>query len=901
MVRRFIEVDFPISDISKKSSGEKNIRCGNISTLHVWWARRPIASSRASVYSALVAESQSEEDRKKTSDFVIELSEWRNNSNQSLLNKAREDILNANSGVPPKVLDPFSGGGSIPLEALRLGCETYATDLNPVAVLIEKCTLEFPQKYGKKKTQSLDGEGNTNPLSRDIKKWGERVIKQTKGEIGEFYPKESDGSIAVGYIWARTVRCGNPSCYAEIPLLKQTWLAKRESKKIAYKIIPNGNEIEFKVCNGREIDFNPDEGTVMRAKVVCPCCKSALTAVEVRKQFIDGVANQRMIVAIFHNPKKDGKIYRIAEEKDYKIYNEAVARLQNEIELSKGLTPISLIPDEPTPEGRGSGAERAFSIRNYGMNSWGDLFNPRQKLALLKITQNVKQIYEIMIDSGYEKEYAKAVTTYLAILTSRFTNRMSSLTYWYVPGEKIQPTFVRQALGMVWDYVEMNPFNDSSGGWENNLKDAIDVTNALAILSDTEKPVSVTQSSATTLQYPDNYFDAVITDPPYYDNVPYSYLSDYFYVWLKRMLIDYYPDLFATPLTPKNEEIVTYSYGVGGYNAGKLFFENKISEAFREINRVLKPNGISCIVFAHKSTDAWETILNALLTSGLYLTASWPIHTEMKGRLRGQGCAALASSIYMICKKRTLHQVAYFNELKPQIENRIHERLDQFWSEGISGSDLFISAIGPAMEVFGKYDAVEKLSGEKVSASELLEFVRRTVSEYALSKILKNPNVGDIDTETRFYLIWRWTYDSLAVQFDGARLLAQAVGLEIESHWSNGFIEKDGELISVLDAKGRGNAFLERGKFNNMIDVLHACLLYWEENNKLALSKLLEQTGYLNSNIFWQVAQAISEVLSEGEKERQMIQGFIYGRESYSKGEHGTKPVKSQKSLEGWN
>jgi len=421
----------------------------------------------------------------------------------------------------------------------------------------------------------------------------------------------------------------------------------------------------------------------------------------------------------------------------------------------------------------------------------------------------------------------------------------------------------------------------------------------IRVLDDVSKtntfPATVSQSSATSIPYPDSFFNAVFTDPPYYDNVPYSYLSDFFYVWLKRTIEDLYPELFATPLTPKSEDIVAYSHGEGGFEGGKKFFEKMIAKAFREIYRVLKSEGIACIVFAHKSTEAWETIINALLNSGLYLTASWPVHTEMKARLRASESAALASSIYMVCRKRTEKKTAYFNEIKPQIETRIKEKLDQFWNEGIRGSDFFISAIGPAMEVFGKYESVEKLSGEKVSAKELLEFVRKSVSEYALTKILKSPQLGGIDEETRFYLLWRWIYNSAKVHFDDARKLAQAVGIEITEQWGNGFIKKDEEYISVSNAKERGRNFLEKQKFQSMVDVLHACLLNWEQNKRKAISELLEETGNLNNNAFWQVAQAISEVLPEGDKEKQMLQGFLYGKESYSKVE--IKVEKYQRTL----
>ncbi len=937
--KAFIESSFPVKEVSEESAREKNIRHGHISTLHIWWARRPLASSRASIYAALTPEAENEEERLKKSQFIGVftqeyqkwwdsgkkgkapkvilqnhcLAKWENSLAEGIIRKARAEILKANGGNPPRVLDPFAGGGAIPLEALRLGCETYASDLNPVAVLIEKCTLEYPQKYGKLqkvKGSNLLGEKEINPLLYDVKKWGEWILEEARKEIGRFYPPDPGGSIPVGYIWARTIKCQNPACGAEIPLVRQTWLAKKDKKKVAYKLIPEGNKIDFEIrdlpaspssaqAGGKQIDFDPGTGTISRAKAICPCCGSGLSAKEVRKQFQEGKAGERMIAVVLHHPGKQGKTYRLATERDLEIFREAEKYLEKkrkELWNEWGFDPV---PDEPTPEGKGSGAERAFSVRNYGLDTWGDLFNSRQKLALITFVEKVREAHKKMIEEGYDEEYAKAVVSYPALGLSRMVDYYNTLCIWDNGQERTVHVFGRQALPMVWDYSELNPLSSTVGGWESmafrriwKVIEFLSNMNIPATVTQSSLPVpTVTQASATSLPYPDNYFDAVITDPPYYDNVPYSYLSDFFYVWLKRAIGDLYPDLFATPLTPKSEEIVAYSHPHGGFEGGKRFFEDMITKAFQEIHRVLKPEGIAVIVFAHKSTEAWETIINALLNSGLYLTASWPINTEMKARLRAKESAAMASSIYMACRKRTESKTAYFNEIKPQIEERVKEKLDQFWNEGIGGSDFFISAIGPAMEVFGKYESVEKLSGEKVTAAELLDFVRKTVSEYALTKILKDPQLGGIDEETRFYLLWRWTYSGAKVHFDDARKLAQAIGVEITEQWGNGFIKKDKEFISVLDAKDRGKKFLE--KFTNpqswtsnphLIDVLHACLLCWEQNDRKKISEILQITGnHNNNNAFWQVAQAISDVLPEGDKEKQMLQGFLYGRESYEK------------------
>lgn len=882
--RRFIETSFPVKEVSSISAKEKNIRHGHISTLHIWWARRPLAAGRSTIYAALTPEPETEEERIARSDFIWRLSEWENSLDPDLIAKARKDILKASGDRAPRVLDPFTGGGSIPLEALRLGCETYASDLNPVAVLINKATLEFPQKYGqpkkvKRKTPLGEVEEEINPLLEDVKKWGNWVLEEAKKEIGRFYPLDPDGGIPVGYIWARTVRCKNPACGAEIPLMRQTWLAKKENRKIAMKIISAGSRVEFKVAQGKEIDFDPDNGTVARAKVVCPCCGSGLTENELRKEFQEGRAGQRMVAVVLHHPGRQGKTYRVATEEDIVVFKEAERHLEKkrkELQERWGFDPI---PDEPLPPKGTLG----FRIQGYGMLRWGDLFNSRQKLALITFAEKVRQARKMMLGEGYEEEYARAVVTYLALGVDRLADFGSVLCVLNVTGGRgVVHTFGRQALPMAWDYIESNSFNPIAAGWptaceknEKWIQHASQVTFASA---------TVMQLSATSLPYPDNHFDAVVTDPPYYDNVPYSYLSDFFYVWLKRTVGDLYPELFATPLTPKSEEIVAYSNGNGGVEAGKKFFEEMIARAFREICRVLKPDGIAVIVFAHKTTEAWETIINALLASGLYLTASWPIDTEMQGRLRAKESAALASSIYMVCRKRVSKETAYFSEIKAELEQRIHIKLNQFWNDGIGGSDLFISAIGPALEVFGRYERVETYSGETVSAKELLEYVRRIVSEYALSKILNSANLGGVDAETRFYLLWRWTYNGSKVLFDEARKLASAVGIELTEHWDRGFIKKEKEFISVLGPKDRDRRFLERRDWSSMVDVLHACLLLWEKGDRRRITEVLEETGYLDNPAFWQVAQAISEVLPSGDKEKQMLQGFLYGRESYQRG-----------------
>jgi adenine-specific DNA methylase len=890
--KRLIEVDFPLKEVSEESVREKNIRHGHISTLHIWWARRPLAASRATTYAALVPAPHDPDKLKEKLNFIAKLSKWENSLNKDIIEKARKDIREFFNGKAPKVLDCFAGGGSIPLEALRLGCETYALEYNPVAMLILKAVLEYPQKYANLKVKiretnqkTLYGEIGTNEMPKliyDVQKWGNWVYEEAKKEIGKFYPSDPDGSIPVGYIWARTIKCKNPSCGAEIPLMRQFWLARKENRKIALKMIVDkeNKKIDFKIVKNKEIDFDPSVGTTRRATVLCPVCGAGISDKEIRKLFQGGRASQKIIAVVLHNPKA-GKIYRIATDKDLKIFREAEKYLEGKRAKLMEEWGIDPVPDEPMPPKETLG----FRVQRYGMLKWGDLFNSRQKLALITFVEKIRLAYRGMLEENVEEEYAKAVAGYLMLSFDVFASYMCSLTRYKYQGESIERAFDRQTLQMIWDYGEVNPFGKSRGDYYHIVEWS---SEAIEQCSNDifDRFGTSTLGTATKLQYPNNYFDAVITDPPYYDNVPYSYLSDFFYVWLKRAIVDVYPDLFATPLTPKSEEIVAYSHGRGGFEEGKRFFEEMITKAFQEIYRVLKPEGIACIVFAYKTTEAWETIINSLLKSGLVLTASWPIHTEMKERLRALESAALASSVYMVCRKRTKGEVAYFNEIKEKIEQRVKEKLAQFWEQGISGADFFVSAIGPAVEVFGQYSKVEKLSGEEVSVKELLEYVRKVVSEFALERVLKRADLGGVDAQTRFYLLWRWTFGNAKVHFDDAIKLSRPLGVELTGLWDKGgFVRKEKEFVKVLPPQERAKdqAFVKKTKFTSMVDVLHYALMLWENGEREKIKEILHETGYARNEIFWQTAQAISEILPEGDKEKQLIQGFLYGKEDYMK------------------
>jgi putative DNA methylase len=892
---RFIEESFPVKEVGKVCAQEKRDRHGQISTLHTWWARRPLVASRTTAYAALTTAPRNIDEWQQRRNTIIDLSSSKK-PNTYLLEKVHDEIIQANSGKVPRVLDPFSGGGSYPFEALRLGCETYAGDYNPVAVLIMKASMEYPQRFGRStvaKTYETTEDGElfagvlneqraTNPLLESVRHWGTWVLREARMELEEFYPTDPDGSTPVAYIWAHTIPCQNPACRADFPLIRQYWLAKFANKGIAiYPDVSTGS-LNFKIVGyGSEYEvwpegFDAERGTVSGAVATCPLCGTTVDEMTTRRMFQEGHAREQMIAVVLHHPKHQGKSYRIATAEDMQSFQRARETLDEKCEqllLSWGIEPV---PDEPLPPLGTLG----FRVQRYGMSMWGDLFNARQKLALITFSDKVRQAHERMLDDGVDQEFANAVATYLAVGVDRLADYGSELCILNATGGRgVVHTFARQTVQMVWDYAEGNPFNPEGAGWltacEKNEKW---IEYASSAFQAGTPPVTILQNSATKLPYSDGYFDAVLTDPPYYDNVPYAYLSDFFYVWLKRTVGHIHPDLFSTPLTPKTEEIVAYSHGQGGIEAGKCFFEEKLGQAFREMNRVLKLDGIAVIVYTHKSTAGWETIINALLDSGLVTTSAWPLNTEMTGRLRAQESAALASSIYIVARKVARQPTGFYTEVREELRRHLNAKLHRLWEEGISGADFFIAAIGSAIEIFGKYEQVLDYEGNVARADRLLQDVRTIATDYAVHQILHNGFVGEISDLTRFYVLWRWNYGEARIPFDEARKLAQSCGLDLTREWGRGgFIRKDKEFVQVLGPQLRNPENLEDA--HELVDVLHRVLLLWEKSRQTELVQTLAASGYGRSEAFYRVAQAITETLPNESKEKKLLDGFLAGRE----------------------
>ena len=882
MKHRLIDEIFPIKEIGNESSSEK--KKGHISSLHVWWARRPLAASRASIYASLVGPPKDLEEWATKGDFISNLSKWDNSNNLDYIIKAQKEIEKT-IGSRPKVLDPFAGGGSIPLEALRLGCETFASDYNPISFLLLKCTLEFPQKYSQELNSSLRSVDN-NQLIDSIKKWSNWIVQEVSKNSEKYYKQEDDLK-PYAYFWSRVIHCQNPKCKAEIPLYGQYWLSKK--KKISLYPSVLNNKISFKIVGGgyekTPKDFNPDKGSISQAIATCLVCSSTIDDNKTRKLFSSKEYFEKLIAISFIDSKSK-KSYRVASERDLKIFKnieEDLTSKQNKLLDTWMLEPIpNEFVDTPIHKEYEIGGlfYNFLPLVLYGFTKWGDLFNHRQKLVLLDFMDNIKKAY-FKIKQENNDEVAKIVVSYLTLAFNRLLTRCNTFTVWHSGSEQTEKIFAIQAIFMKWSYPEVNPLVTSNAtSFIGNIDSVIEVLEHLVAVP--KSKITVKQTSATNLDYTDEFFDAIVTDPPYYDMVPYSSLSDFFYVWDKRILGDVYPELFSTLLTPKSSESISdlpLLRGLGKNKAEKeipgikseLRFEESLNNSFKEMYRVLKSDGVLVLVYAHKSTKGWESLIRSLLNSGFVVTSSWPLNTEMKSRMRAKESATLASSIYMVARKLKKEEIGNYREIKTDLKKHLHKKLDIFWNSGISGSDFFISAIGSAIEIFGKYQKVLDDNDNEVDVTLLLNDVRNIVTDYTIGHIVKDEIIQNISQLTKFYALWRWAFKDTKATYDAAIMLSHSVGIDIDKEINKGFIKKDKEFIRILGPSERN---LDNLNSTEMIDVLHNVIMLWKNNKRKEMIKVLKDSGFGSSDVFYKVAQAISES-NPGSSESKLLDGFL--------------------------
>jgi len=718
--------------------------------------------------------------------------------------------------------------------------------------------------------QSLDFDSDEmiNPLAEDVKRWGHWVLEEARKEIGHLY-EDPMGHKIVGYLWARTSKCVNPSCGAEMPLLKSYWLSKKKVIYLHPIIDKQQKHVQFVIRQGLQEETNPNDATISRSSATCLVCGSHITADEIQEQGNKEGFGEKLVAIIYEVKGETGKRYREVSKQDISIY-ESVHDEISKREIT--------FPNDELPYLRS-----IFNVQIYGYDEWGKLFNNRQGLGLSVFANIICTSKFEMLSGRVTKDYADVIVTYLTMAFDRLVDQSATLVTWIYQIEAISHVFTRQALGMIWDYAESNMFNDGGGGFASGIGWVIRTIKKTSQTADTSAILH--RGDAARLPYDNAKFDAVVTDPPYYDAVPYADLSDFFYVWMKQILGEIYPDIFATPLSPKSTEIVQIAERNPKYaHKDKAFYEKQMTTSFSEMQRVSVSNGISVVVFAHKSTSAWETLINGLLGSDLVITASWPLNTERTMRLRAQNSGALASSIFIVCRPRNANLEGVYDDVRTRIQARIRERLAFFWKEGIRGADFFISAIGPAVEVFGQYKTVRKLSGDVVTVAELLDIVQYEVADYALSQVMNGgASFGPFDAATRFYIMYRWSYGGNKIEFDDGMRMAMALGAEVDDLMRpNSILKKNGSSVQLLGPSDREkNEHLGEPGRDRMsaplIDRAHRAALLWRSGQREELRRFVSENVGIEVEALRAVAQALVNVLPDGDKEKQLYEGFLQG------------------------
>lgn len=793
--RKLIEVAIPLQAINVASAREKSIRHGHPSTLHLWWARRPLAACRAVLFAQLVDDPSAHPDQFPTAELqaaerqrlfriIEQLVEWENSGNERVLAMARTEIRKSMGGSPPPVLDPFAGGGSIPLEAQRLGLVAQASDLNPVAVLICKALIELPAKLaGQKPLHPPDGlrlGGGAWPgacgLARDIRRYGEWMLEEAKKRIGHLYPQATlpsgDKAPVIAWIWSRTVTCPNPACGAAAPLIRSFSLSTKAGKDVWARPIHEGQGVRFEIVRDRGA---PQTGTVSRTGATCLVCGAPIPLKHVKAEGQAGRLSAQLVAIVAEGDRE--RVYLPASEEHVKAA--AASR--------PGDVPTTELPKQAL----------GFRVQAYGLTHHSDLFTNRQLTALTTFSDLVMVARDKVIADGGEPDYADAVATYLAFVVDRLADRGSSLCSWDTGYVKIRNTFARQALPMIWDYAEANPFSSSSG----NVQGAIDWVAEVIERVPVGPAGHAAQADAMAL--PSAATPVVVsTDPPYYDNIGYADLADFFYVWLRRSIGRLHPGLFTTVLTPKGAELVADPYRSGGKESAKERFERGFGAAFQHLKQISDPATPMTIFYAFKQADTaggdgvvstgWETMLQGLITGGLAITGTWPLRTELTNRPRGQRSNALASSVVIVCRPRTatahiVDRRGLISELRANLPMALRELQQGL----IAPVDLAQAAIGPGMAVFSKYARVIEADGTPMRVGTALGLINQ-----ALDEVLAEQE-GEFDSDTRWAAAWFDQHGFDQGAFGDAETLSKAKVTSVAHLQRQGLVEASAGKVQL--------------------------------------------------------------------------------------------------------
>lgn len=803
MKKKLIEVALPLEAINKESAREKSIRHGHPSTLHLWWARRPLAACRAVLFASLVddpsslpdqfpTEAEQDKERQRLFRLIEKLVLWENSNNRAVLDEAHAEILKSTGGNPPPIYDPFSGGGSIPLEAQRLGLEARGSDLNPVAVLITKALIEIPPKFAgqppvnpaaKKKMSGKGMWTGARGLADDVRYYGQWMRDRAFERVGHLYPAvklppEQGGGDAtvVAWLWARTVQCPNPACGARMPMIRSFALSiKAGSKAWLEPVIDHSHKtVRFEVKTGSGV---PRQGTKQRGRSECLFCGNAISDASLREQAKSrGIGSLPMAVVV---EGRRGRIY--------------IPTNGDEFELPPSDTPWL---DQPLPDNA-----RWFSPPGYGLPTFKDLFTPRQLATLTTFTDLVLEVRKRIVNDGGSDGYASALAVYLSFGIDKLTTTNSSFCAWQTEPTRLVAAFGRQAIPMIWDYAEANPFSGAAGDYALAVGSIAEVLDRLVVA----RPGGVAQRDACA----DSDLKKVMfsTDPPYYDNIGYADLSDYFYVWLRKNLSKDYPDIFSTLLVPKKQELVATPNRFGGSKElAQSFFEEGFGRAFGHIRTSQDPGFPLTVYYAFKQSETesdedgagtvastgWETMLEGLLRSGFQVTGTWPMRTELVVALKAQ-VGALASSIVLSCRPRpSSAPITTRKDFLASLKRELPHALRNLQKGNIAPVDLAQAAIGPGMAVFSRYNKVLETDGTPMRVRTALALINQSLDE-VLSEM-----ESEFDADTRWALAWFEQHQFDEGAFGEAEVLATAKALSISHLAEVGILHSRAGKVRLL-------------------------------------------------------------------------------------------------------
>ncbi len=851
--KKLIEVALPLDEINKAAKREKNIHTGLPSNLHTWWSRKPLGIARAIIFSSLVDDpgehlpgKKAEKKRKELFEIVSKLAHPNAHSDEKILECANKEILNSNNGVMPQFWDPFCGGGSLPLEALRLGLKSFGSDLNPVAVFLTRVLIELVPKQAFHKPinpgriqEVIEGLARYDGLKKDVHYYAKIIAGQLEKNIAKYYPEieipkhfgGGKGKIAA-WIWARTVECPNPSCRCKTPLVNKFWLSTHRGNK-AY-VVPKHN-LESKTFNfSVEKSGQPQEGTVSRSGAICLACDNPVSFDHIRFEGTQGRISYSLMAIAVEGPR--GRIYLEPTNEQSHIANSC----------EPGWEPEADLPESAL----------GFRVQKYGITKQKDLFTKRQLLALSKLSELINEIRDDIIkDANGDIEYANTVQAFLALSLSRVAQTNNTLVRWLIRvsgTSKGTPAFDRQIVSMVWEFSEGNILGNSVGSWKAAIKNPLTALKSIPPLK--QGGIAFQNDASQSWGKKGSY--VISTDPPYFDAIGYADLSDFFYIWLRRAMRSVHEDIFSTMLVPKTTDL-TRDLGRKEVkkNAATENFLTRLKTAFEKMREAANPSVPITVYYAFKQAEVkslsggvngtimvstgWETLLESLIRSGFCITGTWPLRTESASRLRAIGSNALAASIVLVCRKRSNEsQIGTKSDLLSRLRKELPAALKALQRGNIAPVDLAQASLGPGMAIYTSYQSVIDSSGKAVSVREALYLINQTLDEVLAEQ------EGDFDSDSRWALAWFEQFGFKEGEFGIAETLSKAKNTSVAGMENAGFLISKGGKVRLLSPEEMATDLVpEKGKRTSIWKTVHQIIRSLELESEMAAAKIVSEMG----------------------------------------------------------